>query len=65
MLKKVLLCVFLLSIFANVAFAVGVAQPDSVIDKTVDAYEKRFTDYTDIVHKADYEIGRASCRERV
>ena len=52
MLKKVLLCVFLLSIFANVAFAVGVAQPDSVIDKTVDAYEKRFTDYTDIVHKA-------------
>lgn len=52
MLKKVLLCMFLLSIFANVAFAVGVAQPDSVVDKTVDAYGRRFADYTDIVHKA-------------
>lgn len=52
MLKKVLLCVFLLSIFANVAFAVGVTQPDSIVDKTVKAYEKEFTHYTDIVHKA-------------
>ena len=52
MLKKVLLCMFLLGVFANVAFAVGVAQPDSVIDKTVKAYEKEFTHYTDIVHKA-------------
>lgn len=52
MLKKVLLCMFLLSIFANVAFAVGVAQPDSLIDKTVNAYEEEFRHYTNIVHQA-------------
>ncbi|WP_373705354.1 type IV secretion system protein, partial [Porphyromonas loveana] len=52
MLKKVVLCVFLLGIFANVAFGAGVAQPDGVIDKTVRAYEEEFALYTDIVHKA-------------
>lgn len=52
MLKKVVLCVFLLSISVNTAFAVGVAQPDGIIDKTIRAYEKEFSLYTDTVHKA-------------
>lgn len=56
MTKKVMFSVLLFSFlifFVNPVFANnGVAPPDSIIDKTVKAYEKEFKYYTDIVHKA-------------